>query len=455
MFYWRLFIIILSLLTAPYGIAQMGSVEKNLKFTVPVLTINSAIGPAVSEYIIAEINKANDAANTPLIIITLDTPGGLSSSLREINQRILNSRIPIACLVYPQGARAASAGTYLLYACHYAAMAPATTMGAATPVNIATPASTPNDANEKNKSASAMEKKVLNDAIAYIRSLAQLRKRNEGWAQLAVSEAATLTAKEALKNNVINYITPNPQNLLATLIQADELTIGLEVVNLENTQLKTIAPDWRNRFITTITDPNIAYILMLIGIYGLVLEFYSPGIGVAGITGIISLLVALYAFQLLPLSFSGMALILFGIGLLVAESIMPSFGIFGIGGTIAFVFGSILLIDTQNPHFLISLPLITAFAFVSVLFFVVSLGIIWRKRKARIVSGQEELIGATAIAEANFTDKGFVIFNGERWAALFIDPVKKGQKVKIDTINGLVLTTSPIQKEELSHGIST
>ena len=447
MFFCRLFIITLSLFISHYVTAQSTTVVEPLKFKIPVLSINSAIGPAVSEYIIDEISKAQNEVNIPLIMITIDTPGGLSSSLRQINQRILNSLIPIACLVYPKGARAASAGTYILYACHYAAMAQATTIGAATPINMTMPSSVPNDTNEK-KSTSATKKKILNDAIAYIRSLAQLRNRNEKWAEIAVSEAATLTAEEALNKNVINYISQNPNHLLTTLIEANKLTPDLGAINLANTQLKTITPNWRNRFIAMITDPNIAYILLLIGIYGLVLEFISPGIGIAGITGIISLLIAFYALQLLPLSFSGVALLLLGIGLLLAESVMPSFGVFGVGGTIAFVFGSIFLIDTQHPQFLISIPLIAAFAFVSVLFFFFSLGVIWRKRTAKIVSGQEELIGAVALAEANFTDKGFVIINGERWAALFTQPVKKDQEVTIDTINGLVLTTSPSQKKE-------
>jgi len=446
--FYRLLIISLSLFISQYGVAQSNFVDGPFKYSIPVLSINSVIGPAVSEYITTKISKAQNEINIPLIVITMDTPGGLSSSLRQINQHILSSSIPVACLVYPKGARAASAGTYILYACHYAAMAPATTLGAATPVNIATPSSAP-DERIQQKPDSAIKMKVLNDAIAYIRSLAQLRNRNEKWAEIAVSEAATLTAEEALKKNVIDYISQSPQALLSTLIKEGKLTTDSGTINIGNTLLKDSPPNWRNRFIAMITDPNIAYILMLIGIYGLVLEFYSPGIGVAGITGIISLLIAVYAFQLLPLSFSGIALILVGIGLLIAESVIPSFGVFGIGGTIAFVFGSIFLIDTEHPRFLISLPLIAAVAFVSILFFVFSLGIIWRKRNTKIVSGQEELIGAVAFAEANFIDKGFVIINGERWAALFTHPVSKGQEVTVDTINGLVLTTSPSQNKEI------
>lgn len=440
-----LFLAAFILLIQQYGNAQLSPSLNNSQWTVPVLSINGAIGPAVSEYLVTEISKANNDSSIPLVIIMLDTPGGLSSSLREINQQILNSSVPIACLVHPQGARAASAGTYMLYACHYAAMAPATTLGAATPVSLA-PAPSNKDSDKTNKSPSAMEKKVLNDAIAYIRSLAQLRNRNEQWAELAVSKAATLTAEEALAENVINFIAPTAQALFATILKQDNSAYHFSEVTTDNTQLKTISPNWRNEFIATITNPNIAYILMLIGIYGLVLEFYSPGIGVAGITGVISLLIALYAFQLLPLNYSGFALLLVGISLLVIESIMPSFGVFGIGGTVAFVLGSIFLIDTEQPQYQISLPLIAAFAFVSILFFVLSLGLLWRKRKDKVVSGQEELIGAIAFAEASYSHKGFVLINGERWAAEFKHPVHQHQAVQIKAIEGLTLITIPCRE---------
>jgi membrane-bound serine protease (ClpP class) len=446
------FLITFILFIQQYGNAQPVSSDNKSQWTVPVLSINGAIGPAVSEYVVTEITKANNDSSIPLVIIKLDTPGGLSSSLREINQKILNSTTPIACMVYPQGARAASAGTYMLYACHYAAMAPATTLGAATPVSITPP--TPNQDTEKKKSPSAMEKKVLNDAIAYIRSLAQLRKRNEQWAELAVSEAATLTAEEAFADNVINFITPTADALFASIIKDKNSEHHFTGVTAENTELKTISPNWRNDIIATITDPNIAYILMLIGIYGLLLEFYSPGIGVAGVTGAISIFIALYAFQLLPLNYAGFALLLVGISLLIIESIVPSFGVFGIGGTIAFVIGSIFLFDTEQPQYQISLPLIAAFAFVSVLFFVLSLGLLWRKRKNKIVSGTEELIGAIAFAEGDFKDKGFVIINGKRWAAKFKHPVEQNQTVKIEAIDGLILTTTPNINKENKHGRS-
>lgn len=424
-------------------LVNLSQQEKNINANqsfVPLLTIKGAIGPAISDYLVREIDSANMLNNIPLIIITLDTPGGLSASLRDINQSILNSNIPIACLVYPQGARAASAGTYLLYACHIAAMAPATTLGAATPVNISAPMTSSTKNKEQVSTPSTMEKKVLNDAISYIRSLAQLRSRNELWAEKAVTEAATLTAKEALKENVITLIARSPQALLNKL-DGRRISIKQQKIelSLNNARIVSKNPDWRSQFIATITNPNIAYILMLLGIYGLLLEFYSPGVGIAGITGGISLLVALYAFQLLPLNFVGVALLLLGVVLMLMESLIPSFGVFGVGGIGAFVIGSIFLFDTQLDQFKVSLPLIGGLAFISTIFIIFALGVIYRARKSKIVSGQEEIINAWVTVEDDFIDNGFVLFNGERWAASSKERLKKNQQVQVKTINGLTL----------------
>ncbi|GLX76992.1 serine protease [Thalassotalea insulae] len=420
---------------------------------IPVLSINGAIGPAISDYLTREITRINQQNSSPLIILTLDTPGGLSTSLRVINQSILNSSIPIACLVYPEGARAASAGTYLLYACHIAAMANATTLGAATPVMLSGPSITPKDNNDKDSQASAMEKKVLNDSIAYIRSLAQLRQRNAEWAEKAVKDAATLTATEALEMQVINLIANTPAQLLN---QLDGYQVALKeqliTLSLKGGEIKQINPDWRSQFIATITDPNIAYIMLMIGIYGLILEFYSPGIGVGGVIGGIALLVALYALQMLPLNFVGLGLLLLGISLLIIEAMMPSFGIFGIGGLIAFVIGSIFLIDTDQSYFKISLELITALAITSGLFFIFILGYLWRLRKKRVVSGQESLIGGQAIAIDNCHPSGFVSFEGERWTAQSQQPLAPGQTVIIQAINGLVLQVIAKQTGESTNG---
>jgi membrane-bound serine protease (ClpP class) len=431
-------------LSVPLTASLQQDVITSKTLTVPLLTIKGAIGPAVSDYLVREINNANAHANIPLIIITLDTPGGLSASLRDINKSILSSHIPIACLVYPQGARAASAGTYLLYACHIAAMAPATTLGAATPVNIASPLTPSTDDKTPKNTPSAMDNKVLNDAIAYIRSLAQLRGRNQAWAEKAVSNAATLTATEALKENVITLIAESPAALLNKLdgkrVSTQHNTLNLV---LQHARIINKAPDWRSRFIATITDPNIAYILMLLGIYGLLFEFYSPGISISGIIGGISLLIALYALQLLPLNFAGAALLLLGIVLLTMESLVPSFGVFGIGGISAFTVGSIFLFDTKLEQFKVSLPIIASFTLVTGVFIIFALGLIYRARKNKVVSGQEEIINAWVTVENNFIGDGYVYFNGERWAASSSKALQKHQQVQVQAINGLTLVLAP------------
>ncbi len=415
--------------------------ENVLPRTVPVLNISGAIGPAVGDYVINEIQHFNHQPDIPAIVITIDTPGGLVSSLREINQQILASKIPVLCLVYPQGARAASAGTYILYACHIAAMAPATTLGAATPVQINGPSGGGKQEEGKEKqSPSAMEKKILNDSIAYIRSLAQLRGRNAEWAEKAVRDAATLSADEALKNNVINLIADSPENLLTSLNgQSVVINKKSEVMNFQGIRLEFRNPDWRNKFLATITDPNIAYILMMVGIYGLILEFYSPGFGVAGTIGVIALFIAMYAFQLLPVNYVGLGLIFAGIGMLVAEAMVPSFGILGIGGIITFVLGSVFLIETDLPELKISMNIIYTIAIVSGAFIVFVLKTLLNMRHKQVVSGFEALIGCDAEAEDSFTGHGFVLIRGERWAAESNNPVQKGDIVTIDSIDGLTL----------------
>ncbi|QFU22446.1 nodulation protein NfeD [Shewanella eurypsychrophilus] len=419
--------------------AQSDESKVKISDVIPVLSIKGAIGPAISDYLTSEIALANQL-NAPLIAIIIDTPGGLVSSLRDINKAILNSQVPIACLVHPAGARAASAGTYILYACHIAAMTQATTLGAATPVSIGGSPKSPQEKDDKTSSPSAMEKKILNDSIAYIRSLAQLRGRNEEWAELAVTEAATLTAQEALDKNVIDLISTSVNDLIE---QIDGWPININqkesVLSLSSAHLKEINPDWRNEFIATITNPNIAYILMLIGVYGLILEFYSPGIGVAGVTGAIALVIAMYAFQMLPVNYAGLMLLLLGIGLMVAESMAPSFGVFGVGGVIAFALGSIFLIDTKNTDFQISLPVIAAVTFVSATFVIICLGYLWRARHNKVVSGQEAIIGAQAKVLEDFTDHGFVLFGGERWAAKSNFPMHKDQWARVDNVDNLTL----------------
>lgn len=423
--------------------------------TIPVLRFEGAIGPAVSEYLVTEISAANSlniSSRPPLLVIVFDTPGGLVSSLRDINQRILTSNIPIACLVAPVGARAMSAGTYILYACHIAAMAPATTLGAATPVQMGPASPSPaksEDEQNGSKDKSAMEKKVLNDSIAYIRSLAQLRGRNQAWAELAVKEAATLTAEEALAQQVITLMAEDVAQLIGSLHGWTLNLAGTQhQLDLNQAQVIERPMDWRNQFIATITNPNIAYILMLIGIYGLLLEFYSPGIGIAGVIGGISLLVALYAFQLLPINYAGLGLLILGIVLLVAESMVPSVGIFGLGGAAAFALGSIFLLDTDSD-LSISLPLIAAVTVTAILFTLWVLSSIWKSRNQPAVSGDEAILGAEAKVITGFEHQGFVLLGGETWAAISDTQTTTDQRVKVIARNKLTLTVTGLSNDKI------
>ncbi|MFV7783762.1 NfeD family protein [Shewanella marisflavi] len=440
--------------------ASTVSSEPQVK-AVPLMRFSGAIGPAIAEYLGSEIQHANEllvAERPPLLIIELDTPGGLVSSLRSINQAILSSKVPIACLVAPSGARAMSAGTYMLYACHIAAMAPATTLGAATPVQMGMPSQNEKPSNTRDKDPAkgddnkqqgsndnAMTQKIRNDAIAYIRSLANLRGRNVEFAEQAVSDAATLTATEALEQNVITLMASDAGELL-TKLDGMEIVLDGEphTFNLKQTRLVPHEQSWRSHFIATITDPNIAYILMLIGIYGLLLEFYSPGVGIAGVIGGISLLVALYAFQLLPINYVGLGLILLGIALIIAESMVPSFGILGLGGIVAFALGSLFLIDADGGDLAISLPLIAAVTVTAAGFSLWVLSSLWKTRKAANVSGDDLIIGAMATVVSGFEHYGLVRLNGECWQARCDTHTQTGQTVIVQGRERLTLIVAPI-----------
>lgn len=413
------------------------------------LTINGIIGPATEDYIERALLKASEI-EAELIILRMDTPGGLSRSMRGIVKNIANSPIPVASYVTPTGARAASAGTYILYASHIAAMAPGTNLGAATPIQLGGISSPEPPDSDKNPSKPSNQEvdaktKMVNDAVAYIQGLAELHGRNADWAEKAVREGASLPATQALELNVIDLIASNTEELL-------EKIDGRSVIVLENPQsLNTlgasiipITPDWRSRLLSVITNPNIAYILMLIGIYGLILEFYNPGAVLPGTVGAISLLLALYAFQLLPINYAGMALIVLGVSLMIAEAFEPSFGMLGIGGTAAFVIGSIILIDTDLPGFGIDLSIIITFAVISILVFIGIINLALKSQDRPVVSGIEELLGAQAVVENDFDHQGIVTVHSEHWQAVSETPLKKGQAVEITAVKGLTLFVQPI-----------
>jgi membrane-bound serine protease (ClpP class) len=358
----------------------------------------------------------------------------------------------VASYVAPSGARAASAGTYILYASHVAAMAPGTNLGAATPVSIGGGGlpggdeETPPKGEKPQQPKSAMEKKVVNDAVAYIRGLAKLRGRNADWAEKAVREAASLPAEEALKKNVIDVVAGSMGELLQKIDGREVMVQGhARSLKTAGLPIEQQAPDWRSRLLSVITNPNVAYILMLIGIYGLIFEFSNPGAIVPGTVGAIALLLALYSFQLLPINYAGVGLILLGVGLMVGEAYEPSFGMLGIGGVIAFVFGSIILIDTQAPGFGIDISVIITFAIASVLMFVFIIGMALRARERPVVSGLEQIVGGEGIVVNDFDGKGTVAIHSERWSAQSATALKKGQRVRVTGLDGLTLQVEPAE----------
>jgi len=421
------------------------------------LKIKGAIGPATSDYIVKGIAHAADT-NARLIIIEMDTPGGLDSAMRDIIKAILNSDIPVVSYVSPSGARAASAGTYILYASHVAAMAPATNLGAATPVQIgsdapipAKPPDKPDPVDEPEQSgpapdnAPAMTRKAVNDAVAYIRGLAELHDRNADWAEQAVREAASLSAEDAREQNVIDLVADSIPALLDAI---DGRTVKVDnqeqLLETDGLTIEPYDPDWRTRLLAIITDPNIAYMLMLAGIYGLLFEGYNPGAIVPGVVGAICLLLALFAFQVLPVNYAGLALILLGVMLIIGEAFVPSFGALGMGGVAAFVFGSIILLDTDVPGMSIARSLIVGMALAASTLLLALVYALMRMRRRPIVSGVESMLGMLAEALEDFDKAGTVFVNGERWNARTDSLVHKGDKVRIMKINGLVLEVAPV-----------
>jgi membrane-bound serine protease (ClpP class) len=444
--------------------------------TALVLDVQGPIGPATRDFVSRSLKMAaeRDAA---LVIIRMDTPGGLDASTRDMIKDILNSPVPVATWVGPAGARAASAGTYILYASHVAAMSPATNVGAATPVSIigGAPGKAPessdgkdakkkhaDEADEADEAADGeagekapaappgdtMMKKAVNDSVAYIRGLAEKRGRNADWAEKAVREADSITAEKALELGVIDLIAPNIGDLLeqsdGRIVEVNDREVTLQTRGLVTEQLE---PDWRSEFLAVITSPTIAYLLLLIGIYGLILEGYHPGAILPGVVGAICLLTALYAFQMLPVNYAGLGLILLGIILMIAEVMSPSFGVLGFGGIIAMVFGSIILIDTDVPGYTVSRSLIGAIALVGSLGMMTIIWIAVRARQRPVVSGREELVGAAGVALEDFAGTGHVYVHSERWNAATESPVRENQAVVVTGLDGLTLKVRPVNVE--------
>jgi membrane-bound serine protease (ClpP class) len=419
-----------------------------------LLQIEGAIGPATSRYFVRGLEAAQ-ARGSRLVILQIDTPGGLDTSMRDIIRAILASPIPVVSYVAPSGARAASAGTYILYASHIAAMAPATNVGAATPVSIGgveapapAPATAPGasakDAHPA-EPATPMERKVVNDAAAYLHGLAELRGRNVEWAEEAVRGAASLSATEALKEHVIDLIARDIPDLLAQ-IDGREVRIANQQVKLATAGLtvERVDPDWRTQLLSVITHPTIAYGLLLVGLYGLLLEGYNPGVMFPGVIGVIALMLALFALQILSVNYAGLALVVLGVGMIIAEFHVPAFGSLGLGGLVSFVVGSIILFDSQTPGMAIGLPLIAGIATVGGLVVLAIAFLGARSQRRPVVTGERVMVGQTAEAVESFNEKGQVRYAGELWNAHTATPLRVGQQVRIVKVEGLGLWVEPI-----------
>jgi membrane-bound serine protease (ClpP class) len=395
---------------------------------VVLVPLEGAIGPASAHFVKRGIERAAKEG-AELVILQIDTPGGLDTSMREVIKAILASPVPVAVFVAPSGARAASAGTFILYAAHIAAMAPGTNLGAASPVSIGGAAPQKDD---KKGGEDTMTRKVTNDAVAYIRGLAQLRGRNADWAEKAVREGVSLPAQEALKLKVIDHIAADVPALLAKL-------------GKPNAEVKALEMDWRTRVLAVITNPTVAYLLILVGVYALIFEFMSPGLVMPGVVGAIALLLALYALHLLPVNYAGLALMLLGIAFMIAEVFLPSFGAIGVGGIVAFALGSLLLIeDTELPGFEIPYALIAGVTAASAGFLILVVGMLVRSRRRAVVSGREEMLGATGEALGDFDTEGWARVHGEQWKVRSSRPVRRGQKLRVTAMQGLVLSVEPV-----------
>lgn len=435
--------------------------------TVIELEIEGGIGAATAEYVVTGIEYAEENG-ADLVLIQMDTPGGLMGAMRDIVSKILNSSVPVATYVHPAGARADSAGTFILLASHVAAMTPTTVVGAATPVSITgddvapmrpaqEPKPDPDAADEggaeddaegaqdaQPEPTTAMGRKVINDSVAYIRNLADRHGRNADWAEKAVRDAATLSAEDALEQNVIDLIANNRDDLLEA-INGREVLVGSQTVaiNTEAPIVEAFEPSWRIKLLSVIQQPEVILLLGLIGIYGLLFEGYNPGAIVPGVVGAICLLLALYAVQVLPINYAGVLLIILGITLMIAEAFAPSFGALGLGGIAAFVFGAIMMFDSGIPGFGISIPFVLGLAVLAALFVVWLIGFALKLRNRGAVYGREAIVGRTGVAMEDFVGDGKVWVEGEAWAARSKVPLDKNQPIIVTALDGLTVEVKP------------
>lgn len=385
------------------------------------ITIDGAINPVVTEFIIQSIEKAEDA-NAELLIIEMDTPGGLMASMHLIVKSILASEVPVAVYVAPSGSRAGSAGVFITMAAHIAAMAPSTNIGSAHPVNLGGGQDT----------SQVMAEKIINDAVASIRTVAEKRGRNADWAEKAIRESANITETEALKQNVIDYIVPLADSLLSEVDGKEiDLVNGKKTLETKGARIEEQRMSWRQKGLNVLSDPNIAYLLFLLGMAGIFFEIYNPGVVVPGVVGGIAMILALYALHTLPVNYAGLILIILAVVMFLLEIKVQSYGVLSIGGVISFVIGSIMLIDSPLPFLQISWQLITGAAVATTAFFVLAVGLTYRAQRRQITTGKEGLVGERGKALENLNLEGSIEVHGEIWNAIADKKIKKGQKIEI------------------------
>ncbi|WP_068581690.1 nodulation protein NfeD [Thiomicrospira sp. WB1] len=396
------------------------------------LTLEGPVNPGTEAYLTKALSQAK-TEGVDLTVLRLNTPGGLGSSMREMVQQIANAPVPVVVWVGPSGARATSAGTFLVAASHRAVMAPGTHLGSATPVSLG-----------EGETPSAKQTKAIEDAAALIKGLAEQRGRNADWFQKAVAEGVSLTAQQALDQGVIEQMAGSRNELLQAL---DGVTLAFQgktvALSTDSVQSVERPPDWQERFLAVITQPNLVYLLLLIGFYGLVLEFLNPGIVFSGVIGAVALVLALYGLHWLPVNWAGLLLIGLGLAFMVAEAYQPSFGLLGLGGVAALATGSVLLLDIQAPGYGIDPSLIVVMTLVSL---VLVVGVAWLAMKAmhrHQVAGREGLVGEVVTALADFDRKGPVLAQGEHWQAQTQVPIKQGSRLTVVGLDGLVLQVRP------------